>query len=147
MTRTAKILLGGCGGLLIVGIVLIVAFVIALNYFEARMAESTKGIETEGVEFGKTRDQQACIVEGLRRSRTTKITDFGESVDIMTFVDSCLKNARPTPSFCDGVPPILQVEDSNEWKADQCRRARMDELNTGCRIVFKTKQDVCRPLF
>lgn len=147
MTRTAKLLLGGCGGLIFLGVMSIVGFVIILNIFEAKMAETTAPVENEGTEYGRTHDQQACIDEGLRRSRNVKVSGPGEGIETLAFTESCLKTARPTSGFCDGVPTFWKVEDSERWKSERCPPSRTDEVRFGCRLVFKTKQEFCRPPF
>jgi hypothetical protein len=146
MTKGLKIFMGiGCS-LLVFGAVLLVGLVIGLNYLESRIGESTKAFEVEGREFGRKTDQQGCINEGLRRSKSMKIFDFESGVSNMSFVDSCLELSRPTPGFCAGVPSFWSMKDS-EWKVSQCRKAGMDEQKTGCMHVFKIKHDYCRPAF
>lgn len=142
MTKNAKILTGiGCG-LLVLGAIVLVGGYFTMNYLERRLAEGTKQYEAAGLEFGKTTDQQGCIDEGLRRGKTSSITDF--SLAVSTFTESCLKNAKPVADFCAGVPGFWSLKDT-EWGVEQCQKAHQDEVNTGCMHVFQAKHSFCSP--
>jgi hypothetical protein len=146
MTKGVKIFMGiGCSFLLI-GAVIAVGLVIGLNYLESSLEESTKEVEAEGREFGKATDNEGCINEGLRRSKSATILDFGSGMSSMVFVEACLKSSRPTPDFCVGVPSFWSMQDS-EWKIAECRKAGLDEAKTGCMHVFKVKHEFCSPAF
>lgn len=146
MKRGAKIGLGiGCGLLLTGGLVLILGY-FALNYVESRLGESTGPFEIEGREFGKKTDQQGCITEGMRRSKSIGLLDFSRAMELPAFRDSCLETSRPTPNFCDGVPSFWSMKES-EWGAAQCRKAGINPETTGCVHVTKRKHQFCSKPF
>ena len=146
MKKGVKIFLGvGCG-LLLLGTVVVVLGIIGLNYLEKRVTESTAKYEVEGREFGKTRDQRACMDEGMRRSKSVGVIDMGAALALATIVDACLENSRPTPNFCDGVPSFWSLKET-EWGKVECRRAGIDPEKTGCIHVTKRKHQFCSKAF
>jgi hypothetical protein len=146
MTKGVKIFLGiGCGVLLI-GAVVIVIGIIGLNYLESRFAESTKKVEIEGREFGQTTDQQGCISEGMRKSKTIGILDLSDSIALSAFTDACLETSKPTSGFCEGVPSFWSMKDS-EWGAAKCRKAGIDPERTACIHVTKRQHQFCTKPF
>lgn len=99
----------------------------------------------EGREFGKTTDQAACMKEGLERAKGIRLVEINRVVSNQVFVEECLKSASPTSGFCEGVPPLWSLQDT-EWAEEQCERARMNPLRTSCTTVFKAKLHVCQGL-
>ncbi|HYJ92907.1 MAG TPA: hypothetical protein VEV84_16475 [Pyrinomonadaceae bacterium] len=144
MSKTGKVLIGVGLGLVILCFVLVVGGYFALNYIEARLQSSVKQDEMAGAEFGKKGDQSACMDEGLRRARTSSVIDLSGGLAIDTFVEACLKNAKPVKDFCLGVPGFWDVNDTR-WLVEQCHRVGMDEKATGCIHVFTAKHDFCSP--
>ena len=144
MTKNGKILLG-CGGVvLVIAVIVLVGGYFGLKYIDKRMDESLKPDEEAGTAYGKTVDQQGCVDEGLRRSRLIPLLAMGRSIALQTFVGACLKNARPVDNFCDGVPSYWDLDDT-KWKVAQCHKAKMDEAETSCAMVFSEKKSFCRP--
>ena len=142
MTKGAKIFLGiGCG-LLLIGAVVVVVGIIGLNYLEKTLGESTRAQETEGRGYGATRDQQACMTEGMKRSASVGLVDFSGALGLTAFVDACLEASRPTPNFCDGVPSFFSMKE-NEWGSALCRKAGVDPEKTACIHVTKRKHQLC----
>lgn len=143
MKRGTKIGLGiGCGVLLLGGLVVIVGGYFALNWFEKNIGEMMVKDEQEGREFGKTTDKDGCMEEGMRRSKSQRLLDFKEALPLTAFVDGCLESSSDTPNFCEGVPSMWSMKDS-EWGADVCREAGIDPDETGCVFVTKRKHEYC----
>jgi len=142
MKRGVKIFIGVAGALFLFGVIAVIGGILALNYIESRIDESTKQYEAEGLEFGKTADQQGCINEGLRRAKSATVFEVGDGLANLVFVEACLKQCSPTKDFCSGVPSFWSTQDS-EWKIEECRKAGLDEQKTGCMHVFKAKHNFC----
>lgn len=146
MTKGVKIFLGvGCGLLAVVVVVIIIG-VLALNYLERTVGQSMEKYANEGREYGRTTDQQGCMNEGMKRSKSVGVLDIGGALELSTFVDACLETSKPTSNFCDGVPSFWSMEET-EWGAAQCRKAGIDPEKTGCVHVTKRKHQFCsKPL-
>ena len=146
MTKGVKIFLGvGCG-VLVIGVVVIIVGIMALNYFERTVGENLKGVETEGREYGRNVDQRGCIDEGVRRSKAVGMLDISAGLALSAFTDACLETSRPTAGFCDGVPSFWSMKDS-EWGIAQCRKAGVDPEKTGCIHVMKRQHQHCSKPF
>jgi len=147
MKKGTKIFLGvGCGILLLGAIVVGVVGIVALNYLDNRVRESTAEYEQRGHEYGMTTDQKGCMEEGMRKSESIGLLDLGDGIKLSAFVDACLATSRPTQDFCDGVPGFWSLEET-EWGKVECRRAGIDPYKTGCLQVTKRKHQLCsKPL-
>jgi len=144
MTRGTKLILVGVG-IFVFLIIGVIALIVGLVIYQTNTPESkqaTAASQAAGREFGKSTDQQGCQAEGLERAKPIRMFEIGRMVDNEFFVEECLKSSRPTPGFCDGVPPLWKLN-SDEWEAAECKKARMDPLATGCRSVFSAKQSFC----
>ena len=143
MTKNTKIFLGvGCGVLLIAGLVVVVAVVIAMKTWGPEFLEATTRAEAAGREFGKSTDQQGCMKEAIQRSKSASPVDIGASMQLSVFADSCLKVSRDTQNFCDGVPSMFSLE-ANEWSVEECRKAGADPEKTACVHIMKRKHQFC----
>lgn len=144
MTHNTKWILG-CLGVLVFfvgcGIVGVVVLVRLVDTPESKQEYAAK--EAEGRELGKTTDQAGCVKEGLARSKTMTRFEITRNVDNQSFVEGCLKSSRPTPAFCNGVPPFWSLKDT-EWADRQCVLAGVDNMRTGCVSVFEAEISVCR---
>jgi hypothetical protein len=144
MSKTGKVLLGIGGGILVVIAVVAIGGYFAMGYIEARLEQGYKADEDAGLDYGKKADQEGCISEGVKRSRSVSVVDVGKSVGLTTFVDACLKNAKPVDGFCKGVPAFWDVNDT-KWLVDECAKAGADSNKTVCMGVFQAKHDFCSP--
>ena len=143
MKKGTKVALGvGCGVLIVGVLAAAVGGYFALNYLEGTIGESVKQFDVEGRDYGKTTDQQGCINEGMKRSKSVGLIDFNGALALTTYVDACLEASRATPNFCDGVPSFWSMKES-EWGADLCRKAGIDPEKTGCVHVTKRKHQFC----
>jgi hypothetical protein len=144
MTHNTKWILG-CVGVLaffvVCGIVGIVVLVRWLDTPESKREYAAK--EVEGRELGKTMDQAGCMKEGLARSKEMTRFEIVRAVENQAFVEGCLKSSRATLGFCNGVPPFWKLKD-DAWVTEECARAGLDDMRTGCSGVFDAKITVCR---
>ena len=142
MTTTGKVVLGIGIALIVLTTMVVVAGYVAFNYIETSIHESVKADEQAGSEYGKATDQQGCIVEGLRRSRGHYLTDYQAGNAVKAFTDICVKNAKPTASFCEGVPSY-GISEGRKWANNECGKAGYDESATTCVFVFLSKHGFC----
>ncbi len=143
MTKNTKIFLGvGCGVLFIGGLIVVIAVVVAMKTYGPEFLEATTRADAAGREFGKTTDQQGCMKEAIQRSKSASVVDVGASLQLSVFVESCLKVSRESQNFCEGVPSMFSLE-TNEWGAEECRKAGVDPEKTACVHVMKRKHQYC----
>ncbi len=127
--------------LVVGGIAAIFVLVRLTNTEESKREYEAKRVE--GRELGKAMDQAGCMKEGLVRAKRMTRWEIKRGVANEVFVEDCLKTSRPTAGFCDGVPALWKLKD-DEWTEDQCEKAGMDDMRTGCTSVFHAKLTVCR---
>jgi hypothetical protein len=99
-----------------------------------------KEVMAEGKDFGRQTDNQGCVDEAL--SRYKKEPGFGSAMSNNFFLRSCLEASRPTPGFCDSIPPPTEFMKTAEWQLDQCRRVNLSE-DKYCRQLFQPVQQFC----
>ena len=143
LSSNKKILIG-CGIVAFIGVLAVVAVIGFLMYSasDPDYKREYAAKKAEGAEFGKNTDQDGCMKEGLTRARKMTLFQITPVLVNEVFVQACLKSSRPTPDFCNGVPGYWNLH-TDEWENDQCERAGMDPLQTGCRSVFSARIDHC----
>ena len=83
MKKGTKIGIGiGCGVLLLGAIVVIVGGYFTLNWLEKNVGESYAKFEAEGREFGASTDQDGCVNEGMKRSKSKGLIDFSGGLEL-----------------------------------------------------------------
>jgi hypothetical protein len=115
--------------LVIVALVTMVTLVIAIASWFRTGKTSSQRIEAriqDGIEFGKTTNQQGCIDEGLKRGARMAIFDFDDQADNENFVLGCLKSSAASPGFCDGVPSGVK-NIFVDWTKKKCEKINVTE--------------------
>ena len=138
---------GWLKALLIVGIivVLLIVGVVGAGVFwwmrnkDALMARA-KEVVTEGQDFGKRSDNQACVDETV--SRYKKDPGFGSAISNSIFMRTCLEASRSTPGFCDSVPRETEFIKSGRWRIEQCRHYDLSN-DQYCGQMFQPVQKYC----
>jgi hypothetical protein len=93
----------------------------------------------EGTAWGKSRLDQQCLEESLRRDR--RCSDLICEAGLADFYAGCLSSARPAPNFCNGVP-AFEGADGARWRARRCRVVgRSDRV---CRNLMASAQHHCQ---
>jgi len=142
MTTTGKVLLFGGVGLVLVGIVCVVAIAVWLVSAGARMTKEAEKQSAEGRSFGYTTDQRGCIDEGLRRAKDFRAIDIASMVVTQNFVGKCLYSSKKVDGFCLGVPGRFSG-DRDDWMKDECKKVNLSPLGTGCMAPFKAQIEYC----
>ncbi|MBA3633275.1 MAG: hypothetical protein H0W58_10790 [Acidobacteria bacterium] len=142
MKTATKIILSVGGAFVFLIFLAIAAFVIWVDSDE-EYKKDFKAAQIEGREFGLKTDNNGCIKEGLSQAKNTPpFTDINKRAVKRAFVEECLKASRPVNDFCEGVPSALDVNEM-EWRKAQCRKAAMDEIESGCLSIFDKKREYC----
>ena len=140
MPRWAKVLL-------IVGIVfvLLIAVLVGLGVYlwkqnGPQFIESARKAATEGREFGRERDNQACLMEAISRHKRSE--GFGDLISTNLFLRGCLDASRPSPGFCDAVPGQTEFIKSAQWQREQCTKHGLT-MEKQCGQLFTQVQQYC----
>lgn len=115
--------------LVMITLVGIVAVVFAIAAWFKTGKQSSPRMEArmqDGVEFGKTTNQQGCIDEGLKRGSRMALFDWEDQGDNEDFVLGCLKSSAPSSGFCDGVPSDVK-NIFVDWTKKKCEKINMIE--------------------
>jgi hypothetical protein len=118
--RVAWILAGICGFGLLVCIVCGIGGALRFSSFVGEVQEQAETTTAEASAFARTHDQIECRDEGLRRKDACNPMDFGCAAQVPIFMDSCMREATPTPGFCDGVPRPTEIMATATWATAQC---------------------------
>ena len=99
-----------------------------------------KAVATEGRDFGRNSDNQACVDESV--SRYKKEPGISSAISTSIFMRMCLDSSRPTPGFCTDVPKATEFIKSGQWRVDQCRKIDLASDNY-CQQLFQPVQEFC----
>jgi hypothetical protein len=135
MPAWAKYTLIGCGTLLVLGVIEVGLTVWWLSRNAERIAAGMDAVVEEGRRAGSGTDEQGCM--GLAM-------EYGGGgirgmVKVTGFLDGCLRAARETPGFCEGVPQPDEFRRSVGWSGSQCRGSN----NPRCTTVMQGKLQYC----
>jgi hypothetical protein len=117
--------------------------VMAARWIKSRagtMKEEVGVVITEGEQFGKGKDGEACISESLRRLDAAK--GIMQQAKQKIFLQSCLETATVAPEMCRGIPGPTEFMKTAQWQLDECaRRGRPN--NQGCAQLIGAVQMYC----
>jgi hypothetical protein len=135
MKRSTKTILIVLPSLVVVTIIL-VATGLGYVYYTGNLDHNAE--RPKGEEFGRSTDQNGCVVESLKRIREYPESTFIERLDkahIASFATGCFFTCKPSKDFCDGVPRIKQVIDSLLFVESKCEAAGLH--GGDCHNVFR----------
>jgi hypothetical protein len=139
MTRGGKIALGIVGGILALLIIVGGAGAYFVYRYGREAVEAGKKHLAEGEEFGLKTDNAGCLREALARQKQDG--SLTATISNKLFLSSCLLSSRPTPGFCDNVPPPGEIIKSAQWTLSKCTEAGLQGHN--CNTLFQTVQKHC----
>ncbi len=123
------------GGLLIGGAV----WWIAANK-DRILAESKQSV-TDGMAYAANNDQSACVAEGLRK--LDGCPGIMCEAQIKVFAATCVRQAKKTPGFCNGVPDATEILKTSRWIMEECSR-RGKPGNQRCTRLVQVVPEACR---
>lgn len=130
-----KFALIGCGALVVLFIIAVVALGFWWNRNGGGLQEGAMAASRDGARFGLVRDEAACFDEGKRRAAES--TTFQGTFTVGAFVRACMEYSKPTPGYCDNVPPTTSIGRSAAWQAQRCGEDMI------CRNVSQVVQTYC----
>ena len=133
--------------LLVVGVLLVLlvvggavaVFLLARTYGPG-LVEAGKQTYEEGMEYGRRTDNEGCLNEAV--ARHARADGFAAQIKNNVFMRACLDASRPTPGFCDAVPPRTEFMKSIGWQSQQCQRYGLS-AEQQCSQLFSSVQQFC----
>lgn len=146
MSGKGKGLLIGCGGMLLLAVIVIAGIVFFVNQRYGQMLDEKA---EEGRAFGDVYSKQGCLDHILLKAEKSK--DDLPSIESLlgdeTFLSSCLESARADATFCDGVPSIGgefgKTMQGEVYEEKMCKLMGYGEHNPTCKMVYSAKQKYC----
>jgi hypothetical protein len=99
--------------------------------------------EQEGVEFGKSTDQQGCQDEALRHLRAAiKSHNPLKAHEAPVFIDGCFQSCKPSVGYCTNAPKEDAFFPKLEWSKSQCVKEGFGD-DSDCTSVFIGVSNAC----
>jgi hypothetical protein len=132
----------------IIGIIVLIVIAGTIMYFwweknKQDLLEAAEAVRQEGIDFGKTTDNQGCLIEAV--SRQKQKPGFKKTIAINMFLQICLEHSRPTPGFCDNVPKVDEIVKTTKWTLEQCKQVGLSS-DSSCSQLFQKVQWYCEEL-
>jgi hypothetical protein len=140
MSKTWAIVLSIIGGLFILGIIAVGGAVYWFYQNKGRLVQSAEQLVGEAKKFGVNTNNEGCLKEALARHKRDK--SFTGQISTQGFLTVCLQASKPSPGFCDGVPPKNEILKSASWTLKKCADAGLQN-DQGCQRIFSAVQTHC----
>jgi hypothetical protein len=129
------------GGSLVFLVVLIAVGGWWLMRNKDRMVDRVRGVVTEGTQWGRGREDTACLERGFAKTDDCGAFRLDCRVEAGVFLRACLSAAEPTVDFCEGVPSPDDAVDSIAYRLKECTaRGRASD---DCGQVLAVVQSHC----
>jgi hypothetical protein len=120
LSKTVKVLLILAAGFVVFLVVAVGAGAMWWKANKVRLMEGGSKAMAEGKAFGTSRQDASCVDEAFRRLDSG--SGFTDEIHNRLFLSACLKEAQPTPGFCEGVPAMGEIMSSVKWSLTTCTR-------------------------
>lgn len=119
MNKTAKVLLSGCLGVIVIGVlVLVLAWRFVASHKDEWMSKG-KVMEAEGRTAGASLDERGCLQRG--RDRFGSDASIGGRISARLWMKGCLEASTPgTHDLCESAPQPTAFTDMLKWQTSQC---------------------------
>lgn len=139
MKKKTKIILGAIFTvLLLVGIVFAgIVGVLGYGFYKIGGPEMVRRLQqanADGTEYGKTTDQNGCMLKGY----TLNVSKTSVDLTAEEFVRGCLIASRPSADFCEGVTSVFD----REYFKNECQK--VGRPTVACEESFLAKRNFCR---
>lgn len=110
------------------------------------LSERAQRKQAEGENFGKGRDDVACLKEAMARKKgdstgNDDLSVAGDLVSVTVFLDKCLKNSKPTLALCENVPVPAEIDETHVWMNKKC--SEVGDSGWTCESLFRVVQYHC----
>ena len=101
-----------------------------------------KASAEDGKTFGRTSDNAACVKSAL--DRFSDDTTAVGPVLATGFTQNCLRESKPSPGFCDGVPQPSERRAVSDWVRTKCDAMATASSRT-CLFALQAVPRYCHP--
>jgi hypothetical protein len=134
--------------LIVVGTLFVI--LVAAGFLGARAIKNTiddvqkaaEEAKVDGEVFGMTSTTDECVAETVNRS--SECSGFNPTCvpPLSTFLWDCVEETAFYPSFCAGMPPVVNEDDMVKWGRDICTKHGQPG-NEMCAVALVTMTGYC----
>jgi hypothetical protein len=141
-TGCLKIALIGCGAMLLMSVIIGGGCAYWFSRHGDELMSSASRAEREGLVAARTTDEQGCTK--LTETRMERDGTITAAMANGLYLDGCLKGARETPGFCEGIPPTTEFAASTAWTRQRCQAQSLNPAAASrCQILSQGIQRFC----
>jgi hypothetical protein len=138
MNKVGKVFLIGCGSIVALGVLAVVAIALYWRANGDQLIASGEASRQQGAEAGAKLQGGACIDAALARP----MSGFSDALGTRLWLDGCLEASDPGEAVCAGAPPETEIMKSVEWRLEQCK-ARGHANDNACSNLLASVQSYC----
>lgn len=101
--------------------------------------ETAKSSANEGTAFGRTTDENGCLLEAVNRLNIEN--SISDKAKIHLFLAYCIRTSKPSAGFCSNIPARTAIIDTAKWAQKRCND--IGSKNEDCVEIMSTVQRVC----
>lgn len=140
MKPMVKGVLIGCGSLVAIGVIAIVAMGIYMKQKAPGLIATGRAAEAEGGAYGTGVSESRCVDDVVAKYRTKP--GFSSALRESIWLNGCLDTSAVEQDFCAGVPLRSDLADSALWKVSRCTQAGLGQ-DAACRSLIDNIQPYC----
>ena len=140
MNPILKVVLIGCGVIVVVGIVAVALIGWYVKSHGSDWMAQGKAIRAEGATFGRGTTESQCLTEAMSRYRAKRGMMSGIRQRI--WLQGCLEASSFEPDFCSGVPAEEQFGATVRWRVSRCQDLGLQGDST-CPNILAEMQRYC----
>src|SRR5262245_42472806 len=107
MAKAGKVILIGCGSVVLLGLLAVAGIVLYLRAHGDELLEQGQAVREQGREAGTRLAGSACVDAALVRLGTD--AGFGGQIEARLWLDGCLEGSDPGAALCRAVPPESEI--------------------------------------
>ena len=130
--------------IMLIGVLVVVAAgVIGYRWWtnnKTHLMQQAKNAQGEGEAFGRGKEVNACIDEGLRQVQ--ECGGLPCEIKVRLFLDGCMKSSANTHDYCASIPPRTEFLKHAKWALDECSRRNL-ATDQRCSRIMQGVGSIC----
>ena len=140
MKPLAKGLLIGCGSIVVLGIVGVVAVALYVRAHGGEWMAQGEAMQAEGAKAGAALADTQCEAQAL--GNYAKDPGISGAISARVWMAGCFGAARATTELCTGVPPESEILRSAGWRVSRCETHGLGN-DSNCANILAEVQKQC----